>query len=182
MDAILNTLRTAPPPQINPAFPGRTLLLTDTASTSAQASAPNAIRAALPGPSSSTATSTVQHTLTLPRAVLPLHPIEYLTTTIDSVAPLLKIRQQRGVAGGGASLPIPVPLGIRQRRRQAIQWILGAADGRRETKLADRVARELISVAEGKSGVWERRAMVHRLAVSARSNIKMSTMKTRKRM
>lgn len=108
----------------------------------------------------------------LPRTSLPLQPLAYLTTVIDSVAPILKIRQQRGIAGGGASTPIPVPLGLRQRRRQAIQWILEAADKRRETKLADRVAKEIISVAEGKSGVWERRALVHRLAVSARSNIR----------
>lgn len=92
----------------------------------------------------------------------------------------MKIRQQKGIAGGGASLPIPVPLGVRQRRRQAIQWILSAADGRKETNLADRVAKELVRVAEGQSGVWERRAMVHRLGVSARSNVRSGMMKRRK--
>lgn len=115
----------------------------------------------------------------LPRTTLPLQPVEYLTTVIDSVAPILKIRQQRGIAGGGASLPIPVPLGKRQRRRVAIQWILDAAGKRRETNLADRVAKEIISVAEGKSGVWERRALVHRLAVSARSNVRTSLQRRR---
>jgi hypothetical protein len=116
----------------------------------------------------------------LPRATLPLHPIEYLTTIIDSVSPLVKIRQQKGMAGGGASTPIPVPLGVRQRRRQAIQWILNAADGRRETRLADRVAKELVRVAEGQSGVWERRAMVHRLGISARSNVRSALMRRRR--
>lgn len=114
-----------------------------------------------------------------PRTTLPLQPVEYLTTVIDSVAPILKIRQQRGIAGGGASTPIPVPLGLRQRRRTAIQWILDAAGKRKETALADRVAKEIISVAEGKSGVWERRALVHRLAVSARSNVR-TNMRIRK--
>jgi len=109
-----------------------------------------------------------------PRDALPLSPVEYLTTVIDSVAPVIKIRQQRGIAGGGASLPIPVPLRIRQRRRTAIQWILTSAQSRRDTRLADRVAKEIISVAEGKSSAWERRAMVHRLAVSARSNVRLS--------
>lgn len=172
MADILNTLRTAPPPQINPQFPQRTLLLSDS-TPSPFASNSSLSGQFLQAPAQDT---TVQH---LPRSTLPLHPIEYLTTIVDSVAPLVKIRQQRGVAGGGASLPIPVPLGVRQRRRTAIQWILAAADGRRETRLADRVAKELLRVADGSSGVWERRAMVHKLGVSARSNVRNSG-KTRK--
>jgi len=136
MSIILDTLRTAPPPQPNPSFPNRTLLTTQ------------------------------------PRNLLPLSPVQYLITAIDSVAPLLKIRQQRGVAGGGASLPLPVPLGVRQRRRMAIQWILTSADNRKEVNLADRVAREIINVAEGKSSAWEKRAQTHKLAISARSNIR----------
>lgn len=74
--------------------------------------------------------------------------------------------------GGGGALPIPVPLGVRQRRRQAIQWILAASENRREIKLSERVAKELLKVADGSSGVWEKRAMAHRLGVSARSNIR----------
>lgn len=116
----------------------------------------------------------------LPRTTLPLHPIEYLTTIIDSVAPLIKIRQQRGIAGGGASLPIPMPLGVRQRRRQAIQWILSNAESRREIKLSERIAKELIKIADGTSGVWDKRAQVHRLAVSARSNVRASLLKRRR--
>ncbi|KIX05684.1 uncharacterized protein Z518_03656 [Rhinocladiella mackenziei CBS 650.93] len=109
---------------------------------------------------------------TLPRDALPLYPVQYLTTIIDSLAPLVKIRQQRGLLGGGASMPIPVPLTLRQRRRTAIQWILLGAESRRDIKLADRVAKELISVAEGKSGAWERRQRVHRMAISARANVR----------
>ena len=109
---------------------------------------------------------------TQPREKLPLDPISNLTAAVDSVAPLLKLRQQRGVAGGGASLPIPVPLGLRQRRRTAIQWILTNAEGRREIRLADRVARAIVDVAEGRGGAWEKRQMVHKLAISARSNIR----------
>ncbi|KAJ9499141.1 hypothetical protein LTR99_005236 [Exophiala xenobiotica] len=110
--------------------------------------------------------------LDVPREALPLEPVKYLTAVIDSVAPLVKIRQQKGVLGGGASMPIPVPLSLRQRRRAAIQWILTAAESRKELALSDRVAKEIINVAEGRSGAWERRQRVHKLAISARSNIK----------
>lgn len=170
MTDILDTLRTAPPPQLNPQFPQRTLLLSDGASPTAL---PATQLAQLPVDE-----NTITH---LPRSTLPLHPIAYLTTIIDSVSPLLKIQQARGIAGGGASLPIPTPLTVRQRRRQAIQWILSAADNRKDTKLSDRVARELLAVAEGKSSVWEKRAMVHRLAVTARSNIRSGGIRSRTR-
>lgn len=117
----------------------------------------------------------------LPLSSLPLSPIEYLTAIVDSVSPLIKIRQQRGLLGGGASMPIPVPLRLRQRRRTAIQWILASAEGRREDKLADRVAKELLSVAEGRSSAWEKRARVHKLAISARANVKAAMMGRRVR-
>src|SRR6195952_5168096 len=111
MSFILNHLRTAPPPNTNPARP------------------------LLPGAP--------------PASHLPLNPILYLTLAIDSVAPLLRIRSQKGAAGGGVALQIPVPLGQRQRRRTAVQWILTAASRRRDKGsgkggFAQRVAEELV--------------------------------------
>ncbi|MCJ1314489.1 hypothetical protein MMC25_008171 [Agyrium rufum] len=113
---------------------------------------------------------------TPPTSHLPLDPIKYLTVAIDSIAPLLRIRSQRGAAGGGAALQIPVPLGVRQRRRQAITWILDAASKRRfagsgRGGFAQKVAEELISIVEGKSGIWERRSALHKLAVAARASL-----------
>jgi small subunit ribosomal protein S7 len=104
--------------------------------------------------------------------LLPLSPIQYLTAVFDSVAPLVKIRQQKGMAGGGKALPIPIPIGINLRRRTAMKWILDSADRRTEAKLADRVSREIISAAEGTSSAWEKRQAVHKSAVTARVNVK----------
>ena len=111
-----------------------------------------------------------------PPSHLPLNPILYLTLAIDSVAPLHRIRAQKGAAGGGVALQIPVPLSKRQRRRTAIEWILGAASKRRnvgsgKNSLGQRVAQEMISVIEGKSGVWDKRNGIHKLGVAARANI-----------
>ena len=142
MAFILNHLRTAPPPTLNPARP------------------------LIPGAP--------------PPSHLPLNPVLYLTVAIDSVAPLLRIRSQKGAAGGGASLQIPVPLGIRQRRRQAVQWILAAANKKKSRGsgrglFARRIAEELISVVEGKSSAWERRGLVHKSGTSARMNLNYRT-------
>ena len=111
-----------------------------------------------------------------PPSHLPLNPILYLTLAIDSVAPLMRMRNQKGAAGGGVALQIPVPLGQRQRRRAAVEWILNSASKKRspgagKDGFARRVAQELIAVVQGTSSAWERRNAVHKLGVAARSNI-----------
>lgn len=111
-----------------------------------------------------------------PASHLPLNPILYLTLAIDSVAPLIRLRSQRGAAGGGVALQIPIPLGVRQRRRTAVMWILDAASKRRSKAsgrgmFAQKVAEEIVSIMEGRSSVWDRRNNVHKLGVGARANL-----------
>jgi len=120
-----------------------------------------------------------------PPSHLPLNPILYLTLAIDSVAPLLRIRSQKGAAGGGAALQIPVPLGIKQRRRQAVQWILDAASKKKSRgsgrgQFAQKVADEIVAVVEGRSGVWDRRGLVHKTGTSARANLNFMTNRPRR--
>lgn len=111
-----------------------------------------------------------------PPTHLPLNPVLYLGVAIDSIAPLLKIKALRGMAGGGAALQLPVPLGLRQRRRQAVNWILDSATkktdrGSGKYQFAQKVAEELINVVEGKSSAWEKRQALHKLATSNRANL-----------
>lgn len=132
MSLVLDHLRTASPPQINPR------------------------RRLLGSP---------------PASQLPLNPVLYLTLVVDSVAPLFRIRQQKGIAGGGTAVQIPHPLTLRQRRRTAIKWILDASDKRRDALFANRVAAEIVAVAEGRSGVWEKRDQQHKIGISGRANL-----------
>ena len=111
---------------------------------------------------------------------LPLNPILYLTLAVDSVAPLLRIRSQKGAAGGGVALQIPIPLSVRQRRRKAVMWILDVVSkkhskGSGRTMFPHKVADELIAVIEGRSAVWDRRGALHKLGVAARANLSFST-------
>lgn len=119
-----------------------------------------------------------------PTTHLPLDPILYLTLAIDSVAPLMRIRSQKGAAGGGVALQIPVPLSLRQRRRTAIMWILDAASKKRSkgsgrSMFANKVADELIAIVEGRSAVWDKRGGIHKLGVAARANLSFGTKKRR---
>lgn len=111
-----------------------------------------------------------------PPSHLPLNPELYLTLAIDSIAPLLRIRSQKGGAGGGVALQIPVPLTLKQRRRRAFQWILNAAEkkqfrGSGRGGFAQKIAEEIIAVVEGRSSAWDRRNDIHRIGVGARSSL-----------
>lgn len=88
----------------------------------------------------------------------------------------MRIRHMRGLAGGGATLEIPMPLEVRQRRRIAFQWILDAVTkkpsmGSGREQFAHRLASEIIAVVEGRSAVWDKRGNVHRIATAARANL-----------
>ncbi|KAL2202980.1 ribosomal protein S7 [Sarocladium strictum] len=123
---------------------------------------------------------------TPPATHLPLNPILYLTIAIDSVAPLMRIRNIAGGAGGGRALEMPVPLALRQRRRVAFQWIMDVVEkkpskGSGRKQFPHRLAEEIIAVVEGRSSVWEKRKQVHKLGTAARANLnKMSKRKNRK--
>ena len=138
MAMILNYLRSAPVPKVNPARP------------------------LLPG------APPPQH--------LPLNPVLYLTLAIDSVAPLIRIRGYKGLAGGGRSLEVPTPLHARQRRRIAFKWIMDTVEkkpskGSGRTMLAHRIAEEIVAVVEGRSSVWDKRQLVHKQGTATRANL-----------
>ncbi|KAI0909526.1 ribosomal protein S7 domain-containing protein [Ustulina deusta] len=111
-----------------------------------------------------------------PPSQLPLNPLLYLTLAIDSVAPIVRIRSLKGLAGGGNSLDIPEPIDARARRRQAIMWILDIVNKKRSTgsgrkQFAARFGQEIIAVVEGRSSVWDRRQTLHKLGTATRANL-----------
>lgn len=107
---------------------------------------------------------------------LPLNPLLYLTLAIDSVAPLIRIRALKGAAGGGRALEVPEPMPARARRRIAVMWIIDAVCKKRSmgsgrNQFATRFAQEIVSVIEGRSGIWDKRAQVHKTGTAARANL-----------
>ncbi|PNY27685.1 37S ribosomal protein S7, mitochondrial [Tolypocladium capitatum] len=123
---------------------------------------------------------------TPPSSHLPLNPILYITIAVDSVAPLLKVRNVPGAGGGGRALELPVPLGVRQRRRVAFQWILDVINkkpskGSGRKQFPHRIAEEIIAVVEGRSSVWEKRRQVHKLGTAARANVNSKKLRVKKK-
>lgn len=124
---------------------------------------------------------------TPPASHLPLNPVLYITIAIDSVAPLLKVRNIAGAGGGGRALELPVPLAVRQRRRMAIKWILDVIEkkpskGSGKKQFPHRIAEEIVAVVEGRSGVWEKRKQVHKLGTAARANVGSRKLRVKKKM
>ncbi|KAI1813847.1 ribosomal protein S7 domain-containing protein [Poronia punctata] len=111
-----------------------------------------------------------------PAAHLPLDPVRYLTVAIDSVAPLIRVRNLKGLAGGGRALEVPEPLPARARRRQALLWIMDIvnrkkANGSGRKQFATRFGQEIVAIVEGRSSVWDRRQIVHKVGTAARANL-----------
>ena len=107
---------------------------------------------------------------------LPLNPLLYLTLAIDSVAPLIRVRSMKGMAGGGQALELPEPMAVRARRRTAMLWILDVVEkkpsrGSGRGTFAHRFAEEIVAVIEGRSSVWAKRQQVHKQGTSARANL-----------
>ncbi|KAI0453742.1 ribosomal protein S7 domain-containing protein [Xylaria acuta] len=111
-----------------------------------------------------------------PPSQLPLNPLLYLTLAIDSVAPIVRVRSLKGMAGGGNALEMPEPIDARARRRQAIIWILDIVNKKRSVgsgrkQFAARFGQEIVAVVEGRSAAWDRRQILHKLGTAARANL-----------
>ncbi|CAJ2505169.1 Uu.00g125630.m01.CDS01 [Anthostomella pinea] len=111
-----------------------------------------------------------------PASHLPLNPLLYLTLAIDSVAPLVRVKNMKGMAGGGQALELPEPLAARARRRIAVMWILDVVNRKKSTgsgraQFATRFGQEIVAVVEGRSSVWDKRQMIHKLGTGARANL-----------
>lgn len=107
---------------------------------------------------------------------LPLNPLVYLEVAIDSVAPIVRVRSMKGMAGGGNALDLPEPISSRARRRLAIMWILDIVNKKRSMgsgrkQFAARFGQEIVAVIEGRSSAWDRRQGLHRLGTAARANL-----------
>ncbi|KAJ3292337.1 hypothetical protein HK104_005360 [Borealophlyctis nickersoniae] len=110
------------------------------------------------------------------------NPNELLLQAVEKCAPLVKLRT---VKRGGRGMQVPVPLNERQRRRQAIMWILAAATPKgdsRGPKFGERIGTQVLNVLAGKSTALQKQLQVHKLALANRSNVVLKDRVIRKRM
>lgn len=101
------------------------------------------------------------------------HPVPILKEAIRITSPSVRLAQQKK---GGKQVAVPLPLGERQRVRQAISWILDASDKRKSPgpggskRFGERVAIEIEAIMSGTSEVLKRKEQLHTTATINRAN------------
>ena len=88
-------------------------------------------------------------------------PLQVFREALDNVKPDLEVRSRRV---GGATYQVPVE--VRPDRAQAlgIRWLIGAARGRSEKTMAERLAGELMDASNNRGTAVKKREDTHRMA------------------
>lgn len=96
-------------------------------------------------------------------------PVQVLYETIDKLSPLMGVQTQK--TGTAKNKTVPFPLNTRQRNRFAILWLIEGSEKKKSTSFSVRLAEEIISAFEGKSSGFDKKAQMHKVAISQRAYI-----------
>ncbi|MEO9615718.1 MAG: 30S ribosomal protein S7 [Nitratireductor sp.] len=93
-------------------------------------------------------------------------PVGVFHQALDNVAPHVEVRSRRV---GGATYQVPVDVRPERRQALAIRWLIGAARGRNETTMVDRLSGELMDAANNRGSAVKKREDTHRMAEANRA-------------
>ena len=88
-------------------------------------------------------------------------PVEILEQAVKSVTPVLEVRPRRV---GGAQYQVPVEVPQRRARTLAVRWIVTFARQRREKRMDEKLAGEILDALEQQGGAFKRKDDVYRMA------------------
>ncbi len=88
-------------------------------------------------------------------------PLKMFHEALGNVKPDLEVRSRRV---GGATYQVPVEVRPDRAQALAIRWLIGAARGRGEKTMIDRLANELMDAAENRGTAVKKREDTHRMA------------------
>ncbi len=87
--------------------------------------------------------------------------IDVFHKAVNNVAPLVEVRSRRV---GGATYQVPIEVRPERRTALAFRWIIQFARTRNDKSMANRLAGELISAANGEGGAIKKKDDTHRMA------------------
>ena len=93
-------------------------------------------------------------------------PVEVLEQAIKTLTPVLEVRGRRV---GGANYQVPVEVPPRRARTLAIRWLVTFARQRREKRMPDKLAGELMDALEQQGGAFKRKDDIYRMAQANRA-------------
>ena len=88
-------------------------------------------------------------------------PVGVFHQALDNVRPAVEVRSRRV---GGATYQVPVEVRTERQQALAIRWLIGAARGRGENTMVDRLSGELLDALNGRGQAVKKREDTHRMA------------------
>jgi small subunit ribosomal protein S7 len=87
--------------------------------------------------------------------------VEVLEQAIKTVTPVLEVRSRRV---GGANYQVPVEVPQRRARTLAVRWIVQFARDRREKRMDEKLAGEILDALNQQGGAFKRKDDLYRMA------------------
>lgn len=93
-------------------------------------------------------------------------PLSIYRKAVDNVKPALEVKSRRV---GGATYQVPVEVPQRRAITLTLRWIVGFARTRREKRMSERLAAELMDAANGTGFSIKKRDDLHKMAEANRA-------------
>ena len=93
-------------------------------------------------------------------------PLAVFRQALDNVMPTIEVRSRRV---GGATYQVPVEVRTDRRQALAVRWLLGAARGRNEKTMTEKLSGELLDAANNRGNAVKKREDTHRMAEANRA-------------
>jgi small subunit ribosomal protein S7 len=88
-------------------------------------------------------------------------PVEVLEQAVKSVTPVLEVKSRRV---GGANYQVPVEVPQRRARTLAVRWLVSFARERREKRMEEKLAAEILDALNQQGGAFKKKDDVYRMA------------------
>jgi small subunit ribosomal protein S7 len=93
-------------------------------------------------------------------------PVEALEQAIKTLTPVLEVRSRRV---GGANYQVPIEVPQRRARTLAVRWLVSFARARREKRMPERLAAEILDALEQQGGAYKKKDDIYRMAQANRA-------------
>jgi small subunit ribosomal protein S7 len=93
-------------------------------------------------------------------------PVLVLKRAVDNIKPHVEVRSRRV---GGSSYQVPVEVSPRRSTSLGIRWLVGFARRRKESKMSERLANEILDASNNSGAAVKRKEDVHKMAESNRA-------------
>ena len=88
-------------------------------------------------------------------------PVEVLEQAVKTVTPVLEVKSRRV---GGANYQVPVEVAPRRARTLAVRWLVDFARDRREKRMDEKLANEILDALNQQGGAFKKKDDVYRMA------------------